>query len=323
MMKNEKAKEELELISEMTMRYLTSIEYIIDTKGIFELENEIKRWMRMACPGAIIYGRPRIGKTRALHHLAKKLKEDNGNTYPVIIWDITDHPSTEKNFYTSLLLAIGIQDFSRIESALNLKTRLLNYLILAANENPRREVTILIDEAWKLSIKDFTWLMDIHNILNHNNIKICVLLFGTQELRQLKTSLRNIGQQQILERFMVKEYEYHGIQSIEEMYLCLRAFDEVRMVSNDEIISSLSLSEFYFPDAEKNCFADLTELFWEGFSKQSLMSNMKEPDIPMYYLVQAFIMLLYSFGSLSENSVTFPSKSEVERSIKYVNYSEY
>ena len=47
--------------------------------------------------GAIIYGRPSIGKTRAIQYLADSLHKEYSNDFPVIQWDITNHAVTERN----------------------------------------------------------------------------------------------------------------------------------------------------------------------------------------------------------------------------------
>ena len=48
---------------------------IIPTGSIMELwEKHIKKWLMMSSTGAIIYSRPRVGKTVAIDYITEKIK---------------------------------------------------------------------------------------------------------------------------------------------------------------------------------------------------------------------------------------------------------
>ena len=79
------------MLSEMTIRYITSPSFVIPTKGILDTEAKIRTWITIGACGGIIYGRPRIGKTRCIFHLAESLQSDECGNLPVVIWNITDH----------------------------------------------------------------------------------------------------------------------------------------------------------------------------------------------------------------------------------------
>ena len=118
-----------EELSEMTLRYISSSQFIIPTKSILELEMKIQTWLTIGACGSITYGRPRLGKTVCLNYIARKIREKYNSDEIVITWNITDHPDTERNFYASLIMAMGIACPKR-DTALLLKERVLNELIM-------------------------------------------------------------------------------------------------------------------------------------------------------------------------------------------------
>ena len=89
-------------------------------------------------------------------------------------------------------MAMGISCPKR-DTALLLKERVLNELILRACETPYRRVVLFLDEAWKFQEKDFSWLMDLYNNLNQKDIQLAAFLFGTRELKELKTEFKRRG----------------------------------------------------------------------------------------------------------------------------------
>ena len=111
-----------EELSEMTFRYISSSRFIIPTKSILDLEKKIQNWLTIGACGSITYGRPRIGKTVGLNYIAGKVREKYESDEMVVIWNITDHPDTERNFYASLLMAMNIEYPPR-DTALMLKHR--------------------------------------------------------------------------------------------------------------------------------------------------------------------------------------------------------
>ena len=100
--------ESVDEISSITLRYISSVRFVIPTKSILELERKIYTWLKIGTTGACIWGRARIGKSYSVQYIAKSIQQKFGENFPVIIWNITDHPATERNFYASLLMAMGL-----------------------------------------------------------------------------------------------------------------------------------------------------------------------------------------------------------------------
>lgn len=126
------------MTSAMTLRKLKSPEFMIATKSIFDLYEEMKNWILTGDCGAMIYGRTRVGKTSAINYISHKLKKEYGEEFPVLIWTLTDHVATDKTFYASIINAMDIGEIkNHSETALNLKERVINYIRVQTSATPQ------------------------------------------------------------------------------------------------------------------------------------------------------------------------------------------
>lgn len=307
--------------NELTMTMLRSDDFIIYTKEIADLERSIMEIVMLGNCGACVVSRPRCGKTTSMVYISHSLKEHYGENFPVVMWDITDHAVTEKNFYSSLLTALKVQHSARA-TALELKNRVLSELVTRACDTMFKKVVLMIDEAWRLNEKDFTWLMDLYNILRRHNLQLITVFFSTNELLDLKKKFKAEGLDQIVERFFLNIYHFHGIRDQGELMICMHAFDQMNVVTMEEC-EQISLKDFYFPRAnDKLHFHELTSTFWEAFTNIRVDNGMTIDDIPMEYVVGSFRILLGCYGKLSSNSVVWPDYKVIYKSIIRSGYTE-
>lgn len=313
------------ITSAMTLRKLKSPDFMIATKSIFDLYEKMDNWILTGDCGAMIYGRTRIGKTSAINYISKRLKEQYGEDFPVLIWTLTDHVPTDKSFYASIINAMDIGEIkSRTETALNLKERVINYMRVKAFASPLRRVVFMIDEAWKLASKEFDWLMDLYNTLqNKYDVQLSIFLFGTKELLALKECLISDGQDQIVERFMLNTHRFYGIRNEMELGMCLIELDRCTVYGVSENKKNIKLSEFYFPEAYKDgnaVFYTLSLDYWEAFQTIKKTCNIREEDIPMMYFMGSFLKALVKYGKCSEDAIYFMGRKEIINCIKETGY---
>lgn len=308
-------------INELTMTMLRSDDFIIYTKEIRALEAKILEIVMIGNCGACVVSRPRCGKTTSMVYIAKSLKQRYGEAFPVVMWDITDHPVTEKNFYSTLLTAMGVKHTVN-HTALILKNRVLSELVTLASDTPFKKVVLMIDEAWRLDEKDFTWLMDLYNILRRYKLQLITVFFSTNELLDKKRNFKSEGLYQIVERFFLNIYNFYGIRDKGELMICLNALDNTttRSTGGKE---PMKLKDFYFPKAkETDEFFKLSDLYWEAFNNIKANYGIGVEDIPMEFVVGSFRILLGCYGKLSANSVIWPGYDEIHESIIRSGYIE-
>lgn len=310
-----------EEISELTLRYLSSINNILPTKSILDLEKRIKTWIKIGATGGCVWGRPRLGKSFSISYISNSINDKYGEDFPIIRWNITDHPATEKNFYSSLLMAMGFA-CPKSATALILKERVLNQMIINAYDTTYKKVVMFIDEAWKLYENDFSWLMDLYNNLNEKNIQLSVFLFGTRELKDLKTELKSRGKDQIIGRFLINEVQFYGITSKEELLFCLMSLDTIKMRSSLDQELEETLLDFYFPYADGLTFSSICDDFWDAFMEIRVEHNIIAADIPMKYLMDSFIICLDTYGVLGDETISFPTKKELKECVRLSGYGE-
>lgn len=292
--------------------YFVSNEFNITTPAIMELQRQVLKWVSDGTPGAVIYGRPRIGKTRAILYIASVLKAKYGRELPIYVLNATEHVPKDKFFYSELLKTVGHTEFDKGTVSM-LKERLLNALFTSACNTKYRKIILFIDEAYNFTEKDFKWLMDIYNNLNLKNIRLYVFLVGSEELIARKQALIMAKQHQIVGRFMVEECHFHGIQSSKEISICLFNYDNPLEIAGESII----LTKEFFPDAylDGKRFMSCADILMDEYLK--IMKEIGIPpasEIPMMYFINTIKYCLNTFG-INGKKVYFPTETEWRESI--------
>lgn len=300
--------------------FLDSTRFNIPTREILLLQKEIYKWLDNGVLGAIIYGRPRIGKTRATQYISNSLKSKYGNKLPVFTLNAYEHVPAINQFYTDMLIAVGHPFATNGNSSVK-KQRLINTLLTLALETKYKRIILFIDEAFYFREKDYSWLMNIYNELNSKDVKLTVFMVGTAELKMSKIAMIHAKQQQIVGRFMVHEYEFKGISSITDIQVCLSSYD--KRLDVDEFTEE-SLTEFYFPEAYAEgkrlvlSAGIIMEEFTKVMSKNGIDVN---ADIPMQYFINLINYCLKTFGKYGRG-IYFPDETNWLESIIESGYIE-
>lgn len=261
--------------------------FTIPTPQILELNRQITEWIDGNACGAIIHGKSRSGKTRSIVYITEHLKREYGNALPIIIINANSselsHAPTQKAFYQKLLVDVRHEDPYK-GTTVQLRTRLMNRLIECALDTKYRRIVFFIDEAYQLDEKEYNWLIDIYNELAQNNILLTVFLFGTRELVEQKRGFVCNKKEQIVLRFMSREFEFHGIRSLKELSICLASLDTPFVLDGREII----ISESFFPEAynEGKRMMSWARDLWEAFQSVRAAANISEKEVLMVHFME-------------------------------------
>lgn len=149
-------------------------DYYIQTASIDNLLYEVVNWIDSRNPGGIIYGRARIGKTRAIRNLSNELKRLYGEDLPIFNVLMSEHKPSDKYFYLEMLKDIGHYLAKSNRSSSDLKTNLVNHLISVGKFSSVGQIILFIDEANFMSMDDYNYLIDIYNRLERAQVRMTV-----------------------------------------------------------------------------------------------------------------------------------------------------
>lgn len=294
--------------------------YYLPTNAIIELYAVVHRWISNRAPGGIVYGRPRLGKTRAISCLEVYLKNEFGENLPIFRMYCSHHKPNENRFYTDLLRDIGHSGYN-IGKAEAKKDRLIKYFIERAESSGSHRIILFIDDAQMLYEQDYNWLMDIYNQLDRYGISMTVILVGQKELLHQKSAFISAGKMQIIGRFMVHEYKFSGVKNIADLTTCLSGYDETSEFPTN---SGYSYTRYFFSDAydEGHRFKKDVQMIFSKFQKLRKDAQIRgELEIPMQYITLSVDNCMKNFGR-NGKGVYWPSAMEWEESIISSGYVE-
>ncbi|WP_273853660.1 ATP-binding protein [Guptibacillus spartinae] len=298
---------------------IISGKYLLSTNQIELLYEEVTRWLKNRAPGAIVYGRPRLGKTRAIKYLLHALTEEFNEAFPVFVYNC-QHAKipSEARFFQSLLVDLNHQD-PFTGKADSKRYRLYKMLNDAGNKSTESRIVIIIDEAQELHEMEYGWLMDIYNYLERADINLTTILVGQAELISQRNAFIKTKKAQIVGRFMINDYRFTGAINSSDIQTCLLGYDEY---SEYPIGSGFSFTRYFFPEEYDNGFrlSNYTELITECFRDFSNeVSRKNKFEIPMQYLTSSIERILLDYGVDGEN-IDKLSRNQVEQAIKYSGF---
>lgn len=293
--------------------------YLISTNEIDRMYQTVLQWIENQIPGAIIYGRPRLGKTRAITYLMNCLPQDFGKNMPIYHVRCRRYKQPNENsFFEDLLLAVGHS--SAIQGKANVKRmRLLRFLVEQADSSSTNKVVFFIDDAQRLVEMHYDWLMDLFNELEQYGITLTTILVGQKELVYQRSAFISGEKFQIVGRFMSQEYQFKGMTTLTDLKVCLTGYDDYCEYPID---SKCSFTKYFFTDSFirgyrlQHSAEELYQVFIDLRREHGLSQKV---EIPMQYITLTIEYALKKFGSNGLN-LTRIEKIQWEESIKNSGY---
>jgi hypothetical protein len=191
--------------------------YLLPTNEIVRMYDKISQWIINRSPGGMIYGRPRLGKSRAITYLTYQLPNEFGDNLPIFIIKCRQYKQpSENSFFEDLLKDVG--HALPFNGKANIKRdRLFRYLLEKAERSAQKRIILFINDAQRLFELQYGWLMDIYNELDSAGISMTVILVGQEELVHQRSAFIQAKKAQIIGRFMVHEYKFKGVTDIKDM----------------------------------------------------------------------------------------------------------
>ncbi|MGM1044519.1 MAG: AAA family ATPase [Bacillota bacterium] len=297
--------------------------YLIPTKEVLRLMENLKKIVMNRLPGMIVYGRPRLGKTSAIKFAIENLPSYMAAPLPILIANSNSYkvPSEEK-FFVDLLQDFKFPFTTRRKPS-DLRNQIVNLLMEKSEKSRLRRIILIMDEAHRLTEFHFNWLMDIYNQLDREKISMSVISVGQEELLVRRTFFLEQKKSQIIGRFMTHEHRFFGLTSLEEIKRVLRCYDSPDISSYPEN-SGWSYTRYFFPEGFdkghrlENDAGTIYQQFMELRKEHGVFSDL---EIPMEYFAYAVENALKIYGAHGEQNEWITSQQWLE-AIKLTGYIE-
>lgn len=264
--------------------------YRIGTPAIQSFYDLVCKCLRYRITGALVYGPSRIGKTRSIEYLRLLLAANcpKITTYAVQAEHKPRH--AEGPFFANLLAAVGFADPDG-GTTQKKRLRLIGKIRESCARNGSGTVVLFCDEAQRFDENEYEWLRDVHDALDHLQIRLFTFLVGQEELLSVKTNFQRARQTQIVARLMVEELAFFGIRNAQDVATCLLGYDQ----SEYPNASQWSFTRFYLPAACATGYrlADEAATLWSAFVQiHHRQAFADELQIPMESFARAVEIVL-------------------------------
>ncbi|SDM42659.1 ATP-binding protein [Polaromonas sp. JS666] len=209
--------------------------YVLDTDVIEHAYGLIFEWAMLRKSGLVFTGRQRNGKTYACYRIIERLSRDAPHL-PVLYMSAERALNERKEKYFMRQLErwrFPVQSSSRNASFQQIFSR---YLITQCMNRGNRSVLLIVDEAQCMTIKEFSYLIEIWNLMRREGYQLCTVLIGQPELKALLGSSEEADYEEVKGRFFVKDYPFLAVKTQAELRNLLRQYDD----------------ELFFPDQQKD-----------------------------------------------------------------------
>ena len=264
--------------------------YRVATAAIESFVDLTERCLRVLIPGALVYARPRMGKTHAVDYVCLHLARERPEVTTVRMSCEHHRVDYEGSFFSALLRATGAPE--TVKGSIAEKRQRLIWRLRERLAGSRGHVVVLFcDEAQRLSRNSYEWLRDVHDQLAMNGIRLITFLVGQPQLLAQKAAFQMSGDEQIVARFMIEQLQFHGIRNAAEAATCLAGYDATRYPEG----SGPRFTEFFLPkgfDAGLR-LADYGADLWNAFVRAHAGAQLDgAPQIQMDYFTRAVESLL-------------------------------
>jgi hypothetical protein len=259
--------------------------YRVATGAIESFVDLVEHCVRVLIPGALIYARPRMGKTHAIDYVALHLAKHRPDILVLRMSCEYHRTDFEGPFFSTLLSAAGVrnpQPYSIAEKRFALMRRLSEQLQMRSGHI----VIVLCDEAQRLSRHALEWLRDVHDQLAHHGLRLITFLVGQPQLMEQKAQYQLAGDEQIVARFMIEQLHFRGITDAVEAATCLASYDLTQHPED----TGLAFTEFFYPRAFSAGvrLEDSATAIWNEFSEAHSAAQLHGPvEIAMDYFTRA------------------------------------
>jgi len=265
--------------------------YRVATTAIESFVDLVERCLRVLMPGALIYARPRMGKTHAIDYVCLHLARVRPQVLTIRMSCEHHRTDFEGPFFSSLLIAAGASGDVLKRTITVKRQELIRRLRERLAARSGHIVVLFCDEAQRQSRNAYEWLRDVHDQLAYHGIRLITFLIGQPKLLAQKSGFQMSGDEQIVARFMIEQMQFHGIRDASEAATCLAGYDKTQYPEG----SGPTFTGFFLPKSFsaglrlEQSGADL----WNAFVRAHAHAQLPgPPEIQLDYFTRAVESLL-------------------------------
>ena len=273
--------------------------YIISTNQITNGQALISNWIKMRIPGAIIYGKQRMGKTKLINYAQHILNSNPENVIPNYHIKWTNHSSKENTFFELMLDAVN-HSIPFEGRPIEKRRRLSNYLLSVVEKSNQNKIIFFIDDAHRLKKQDYEWLMDIYNDLESFGISLISFLVAQEEILYILQDLKRKKAMQIIGRFMTDDYRFTGFIEQKDFEDLLDEYDQY---TEFPVNSNITFTQHYFKEQYAKGFRLKNYLPQFFIAMNHIQSNhgiVEFKEIPAMYVIRTIENILIDYGNFGE-----------------------
>lgn len=203
--------------------------YSLYTAPIQRMVDQLAFWIDSQVEGATIYGPSRFGKSSAVDHWVQALLTQRyRNTLPMVVWSHTESGGAASigRFYACLLHASKHRLAAAARSPLSRQHMLMERWHSLALRGGGRFLILIVDEAQGMTQREWLWLVELHSLLEKENLRLCVFSIASLQFYDEPMGLAMVGGAHVAARFMLASERFHGIEGVEELAGVMAAYDE-------------------------------------------------------------------------------------------------
>lgn len=303
-------------------------DYAVYTVATDKFMKKVVSWTENMLPGAYVYGRPRIGKSRALKYWVEpSLHDYYGNQFCMYRMRIKNMQLPNENTFLDEVIQSLKGKLIKFtgKNIKSLKYELIvNHIIVDRIKSNAHISLFVIDEAQNLSESHFHWLCNIQNELDELGCNITFLLVGSQALNSLSELYSAANDAQIVGRFMLDKYQFTGVRTKDELSYVLNNYDQE---SEWPTGSENSFTEYFFTKSYQ-CgfrFVNHISMFWNCYTSEfeSALSNKdKRIEVSMEHIGKAINFICRNYADIESEQFEL-SSNQILEAIKHTHFRHY
>lgn len=287
---------------------LVTRDYSLFTPSINSMISGIARWLDDQMDGGVVFGPSRFGKSSGVDNwLGSMLTERCGQSIPLIIWSHSESTAAG-TLYSNLLRAASHGLAKAVRGSAQRKHQLIEKIVHLAFEGGGRFVVLVIDEAQGMTEREWLWLVEIHSLLEKERVRLTVISIASVQIFDQAIGLALTGGAHAAARFMLSQYRFSGIPSVEELEFVLMGYDSGTEWPNG---SGISFTAGVAPTAWSNGFrmAECATLLWETMVNELPSGYSGPQEFPMKTIAQAGRNILLRIASGANPSMVISRDS--------------